>query len=393
MSKHYFIGTRGSLLAQAQSHLIKKQLETLTEDQFHLKVIKTEGDIKTQTPLWQLEGKDFFTKELDQALLNDEIDLAVHSYKDLGHIRPPGITLTAITERAYGEDILLIGCKTLEQLSTRSQLLVGTSSPRRIAQITGQLAALFPASSTLHIVCKMLRGNINTRLQKLLNGEYDAIVLALAGPERLALHPASCKQLQALVNNLNYMILPSSLFPSAAAQGALGIEIKSQRRDGGELAKKLQQLHHAETAEVVQQEREHFQRYGGGCHLAVGFQVEKVADHFVHFQQGKVNGRPIARNFIERDHPRLSPPFFLGLPRNKNPHPDYFLSDQLTAKVPLTIPATAPKYAYQCSFVTSPYCFDGFGKTHQKVLFLPAALKPGRTWRKRDTGLMVVLMV
>ena len=367
------MGTRGSLLAKAQSHLIKKQLETFTRDQFHMKTIKTEGDLKTQAPLWQLEGKDFFTKELDQALLNHEVDFVVHSHKDLGHVRPPGITLAAITERPYSEDILLVRKETLEQLPHLSILRVGTSSPRRIAQMESHLSPLLPGPSTLKITNQVLRGNVNTRLQKLLDGQYDAIVLALAGLERLAQHPPSQRQLQELVKNLNFMILPSSLFPSAAAQGALGIEINSQRQDKGELAKKLQRLHHRETAEAIKREREHFQRYGGGCHLAVGIQVEKVAGNFVHFQGGKVDDKPISQSFLERACPSLEAPFFLGLPKNTDPH--LFLSDQLILKTPL---AVTPQYPRQCSFVTSRHCCEGFAQTHKEGVIFTSGLK---TWK------------
>ena len=95
--KKYLIGTRGSLLALTQCTQVKNQLEKITGDQFELKVIKTQGDQITDKPLWQLEGKDFFTKELDAALLTGDVDLVVHSYKDLGSDRPEGIKLAAIT--------------------------------------------------------------------------------------------------------------------------------------------------------------------------------------------------------------------------------------------------------------------------------------------------------
>ena len=106
--KTYRIGTRGSLLALTQCGQIKDQLEALTQDRFELVVIKTQGDLVTNAPLWQLDGKDFFTKELDAALLAGEIDLVVHSYKDLGSERPSEINLAAITKRTFAHDILLI---------------------------------------------------------------------------------------------------------------------------------------------------------------------------------------------------------------------------------------------------------------------------------------------
>src|SRR3954468_22494027 len=116
----YKIGTRGSLLAVTQSTLIKNQLEALSGEKFELVTIKTQGDQITNKPLWQLEGKDFFTKELDEALLAGEVDLVIHSYKDLGSERPEGIKLAAVTERRFAHDVLIIPQKNVEALKTWS---------------------------------------------------------------------------------------------------------------------------------------------------------------------------------------------------------------------------------------------------------------------------------
>ena len=315
------IGTRGSLLARAQADLVRERLQDLTGESFQLKTIATEGDRNTQAALWQLPGQDFFTKELDAALLASDIDMAIHSYKDLGHQRPPGVALAAITERAHGEDILLLTRQTRQQLDSLSSFVVGSSSPRRVACVQRYLAPLLPVRPQLSVTGKVLRGNINTRLEKLRDGRYHAIVLALAGLERLAQHAPSRLQLQALLKDLDYMILPSSSFPSAAAQGALAIEVNSQRKDGGQLQALLQKLHHVPTAQVVEREREHFQRYGGGCHLAVGIQVEEVAGEFVHCQRGEVEGREVVERTIEGWRPPASArPFLFGTsPREKSP--------------------------------------------------------------------------
>ena len=132
MPTHYKIGTRGSLLALTQCGQIKDQLELKTGDTFELVVIKTQGDIQTSQPLWQMEGNNFFTKELDEALLKGEVDLVVHSYKDLGSVRPEGITLAAVTKRTYAHDILLIKNETIPTIKNRTEFIVGTSSPRRV---------------------------------------------------------------------------------------------------------------------------------------------------------------------------------------------------------------------------------------------------------------------
>ncbi len=225
MPTHYKIGTRGSLLALTQCGQVKDQLEKITGDTFELVVIKTQGDIIQNAPLWQLDGKDFFTKELDEALLSGAVDLVVHSYKDLGSVRPEGITLAAVTKRTFAHDVLLIKNETIPTIATKKEFIVGTSSPRRIVNIEKYLKDYLPsAASDLSVKTKMLRGNVNTRIQKLVDGEFDAIVLALPGIERLALTAESNKELTRLLKNVNFMVLPQSQFPSSASQGALGIE-------------------------------------------------------------------------------------------------------------------------------------------------------------------------
>src|SRR5690606_22790385 len=122
-------------------------LEALSGDKFELVLIKTQGDQITNKPLWQLEGKDFFTKELDEALLSEQVDLVIHSYKDLGSERPEGIRLAAVTERRFAHDILLVRKDVVEKLEHwQGDFIVGTSSPRRIANLTRKLAAFIPYS-------------------------------------------------------------------------------------------------------------------------------------------------------------------------------------------------------------------------------------------------------
>jgi hydroxymethylbilane synthase len=187
----YRIGTRGSLLALTQCNQVKNQLEKLTGDKFELEIIKTQGDMITNAPLWQLDGKDFFTKELDEALLSGAVDLVVHSYKDLGSVRPDEILLAAITKRSYAHDILLIKKDTISEIKNKAELFVGTSSPRRMVNLKNHLKNYLPNATNLTVTTKVLRGNVNTRIQKLKDNEYDAIVLALPGIERLALTESS----------------------------------------------------------------------------------------------------------------------------------------------------------------------------------------------------------
>ena len=322
----YTIGTRGSLLALTQCNQIKDQLEKITGDKFILDVIKTQGDLITNAPLWQLDGKDFFTKELDDALLSGRVDLVVHSYKDLGSIRPEGIQLAAVTKRTFAHDILLIKKDNLPTLEHKKDFCIGTSSPRRMVNLEKELHHFLPKGQHLKVTPKVLRGNVNTRIQKLRDGEYDAIVLALPGIERLALTESSHIELTRLLEGLTFKILPQSVFPSSASQGALGIECATTRKDNGELLAKLQKMQHSETKEEVVRERKAFNEYGGGCHLAVGVNVKKLGDLYLHTHKGILDEKVISVSMLEgRTLPNLpkSPKVFIGLPH---------LDDQLIEK-------------------------------------------------------------
>lgn len=304
--KHYRIGTRGSLLAKSQCSQIRDQLIAATGDDFELIFITTQGDQIADVPLWQVEGKDFFTRELDRALLEGQVDLVVHSYKDLGSLRPEGIKLAAVTERHFANDVLLIKKETIPLLKTLPLINVGTSAPRRMSNITQSLRDYLPAHADLKVQTQVLRGNVNTRIEKLQRGDYHAIVLAMAGLERLCQQshkdPEVKKEWDKLLVGLDFMILAQSDFPSSASQGALGIECKAKRDDDGELEKKLQQLHHPITAQEVQKERALFASYEGGCHLPLGIHVRSLGpdkNYFWHSIKGQYKEEQINRQYLE----------------------------------------------------------------------------------------------
>lgn len=352
----YKIGTRGSLLAVTQSTLVKNQLAKISGEKFELVLIKTQGDTITNKPLWQLEGKDFFTKELDEALLSGEVDFVIHSYKDLGSVRPEGIRLAAVTERKFAHDILIIPQETVSKLKNwTGDLVVGTSSPRRIANLTHSLKNYIPFAKAngINIRCETLRGNVNSRIKKLKDGQYHAITLALAGIERLSHGEKSSIELTDLLQGLNYLILPQSVFPSAASQGALGIEMRADRSDGGKLSGILNQLNHAVTIEEVEREREAFKAFGGGCHLAVGIHVKKVGNTFLHVHSGEVDGKRIDVKKLEGAK-KLSLPknkkIFVGLPQGERADAVY---DQLIKKETRVLNLDM---AQKHVFVTSRYC-------------------------------------
>lgn len=329
---HYTIGTRGSLLALTQCLQMKDHLEKSGEATFSLKIIKTEGDENTSAPLWAIDGKDFFTKELDQALLGGEVDLVVHSYKDLGSERPDGIKLATITKRSFANDILFIRKDVLKKLKNKSldSFTVGTSSPRRMTNIERFFSEYLPwgREKDIQVTTKSLRGNVNTRLKKCVDGEFDAVVLALPGIERLAMglkdnnneayekHGNPQVILKELIEDLDFMVLPLSTFPAAASQGALAIECLEKREDDGHLHQHLDSFNDQKTIKEVKRERELFQHFGGGCHLAVGISASSTQAGLRQSQRGKVDDQEVEElSLVRESHlPHIHGKKFIGLP-------------------------------------------------------------------------------
>ncbi|MEO7145097.1 MAG: hydroxymethylbilane synthase, partial [Bryobacteraceae bacterium] len=242
------IGSRGSQLALWQAHWIEARLGALGET-CQIEVIKTTGDKITDAPLSKIGGKGLFTKEIEDALLAGEIDVAVHSLKDLPVETPRGLTLAAIPEREDVRDAL-VG-KRLDELAKGA--VVGTSSLRRAAQ----LLALRP-----DLKIETLRGNVDTRLRKLDEGKYDAIVLAAAGLGRLGWE------------NRIAELIPAELILPAPGQGALAVETRDDR---GRVTKLCRQLDDASARAAVTAERAALAALGGGCQVPIGAYAE-VAD-------------------------------------------------------------------------------------------------------------------
>ncbi|RNL51226.1 hydroxymethylbilane synthase [Pedobacter jejuensis] len=248
--KKLTIGTRGSDLALWQANHIKNELSAIGIEA-EIKIIKTQGDKILNLRLDKLEGKGFFTKELEEELLVGTIDLAVHCLKDLPTNHPDGLVIAAIPKREEASEYLLIlkDCVDVSQkLSLKKGAMVGTSSNRRKAQLLG----LRP-----DLEVEDLRGNVPTRIQKLRDEDYDAILIAKAGVKRLNLD----------VSDLHVEELETTEFVPAPAQGALAIQI---RANDTELFDALQKLHHAETAEEVGVERKVLNIFEGGCHMPLG---------------------------------------------------------------------------------------------------------------------------
>lgn len=238
------IGTRASALALWQAHHVEALVKALPgAPPVELVHIKTEGDVRTDVPLWALRGRAFFTKEIDRALLNGEVDLAVHSLKDLSTVLEPGIELAATLTREDPRDALLSRVS-LKDLPKGAR--VGTSSLRRRAF----LSRVRPDLNLLE-----LRGNVPTRIQRLKDGDYDAIVLAAAGLRRLGLEAEISE------------FLPTDNFPPAVSQGVIGVAC---RADDAQTLKWLRPLDDQPARIAATAERALLRRLEGGCQVPLG---------------------------------------------------------------------------------------------------------------------------
>jgi hydroxymethylbilane synthase len=234
------IASRGSQLALWQAHWVQAQL-TSAGHECRIEIIKTTGDKITDVPLAKVGGKGLFTKEIEEALLDERADLAVHSLKDLPTELPEGLVLAAVPEREDPRDAV-VG-KKLADLPHGAR--VGTSSLRRGAQ----LRKLRP-----DLVIESVRGNLDTRLRKLDEGQYDAILLAAAGLKRLGWGARIAE------------ILPADVMCSAVGQGALAIETRASGPGFNACSK----LDHAPTHAAVMAERGLLASLGGGCQVPIG---------------------------------------------------------------------------------------------------------------------------
>lgn len=254
MSRKIVIGSRGSDLALWQAHHVETRLKDLGQE-VEIKIIKTQGDRIQHLSFDKLEGKGFFTKELEEALLSKEIDLAVHSHKDLPTENPEGLIIAAVSEREDPADLLLICKESVDTNLTfklKANSVVGTSSARRKSQ-------LHHHRSDLNL--KDLRGNVPTRIDKLRAGGYDAIMLAAAGVERLQLD----------LSEFHSERLDPKLFIPAPAQGVLGLQVRENDVD---LIKILSELNDSSVAKRISVERRILNLFEGGCQMPLGAYCE-----------------------------------------------------------------------------------------------------------------------
>jgi hydroxymethylbilane synthase len=243
------IGSRKSQLALVQTYWVQEQLQKVFPDRhFEVQTMSTQGDKILDVALSKIGDKGLFTKELELGMINNEIDLAVHSLKDLPTKLPEGLVLGAVTEREDPADALVVHEKHKDkQIDTLPVgAVIGTSSLRRLAQLRYH----FP-----HLAFKDIRGNLNTRMAKLDAGEYDAIILAVAGLKRLDM------------SDRIHQILPDEISLHAVGQGALGIEC---RGDDAEVLELLKALEHIPTRDRCYAERAFLRQLEGGCQVPIG---------------------------------------------------------------------------------------------------------------------------
>lgn len=238
MNQPLRIGTRGSPLALAQAHMVADALAATHGLATEIVPITTSGDVIQDRPLAEVGGKALWTKELDRCLIDRRTDLSVHSMKDVETIRPDAFVVVAMLARADTRD-RLIGAESLDALPEGAR--VGTSSPRRMAQLLARRPDLRVAS---------IRGNVQTRLDKIAAGEFDATLLAAAGLDRLG------RDLGVALED----------FLPAPSQGAIGIETLADNKDVRAL---LAAIDHRATHDAVLIERAFLAALGGDCHSAV----------------------------------------------------------------------------------------------------------------------------
>ncbi len=243
------IGTRKSQLALVQTYWVKAELEKhFPNIDFEVEKMSTKGDKILDVALAKIGDKGLFTKELEEGMLNKETDFAVHSLKDLPTNLPEGLMLGCISKRVDPADALVVHEKHKDkQLDTLPEgSVIGTSSLRRLAQLRYH----FP-----HLSFKDVRGNVNTRLAKLDAGEYDAIILAAAGVQRLSM------------SDRIHQVIPADISLHAVGQGALGIEC---RAGDTEILEVLKVLEDADSRDRCYAERSFLRELEGGCQVPIG---------------------------------------------------------------------------------------------------------------------------
>jgi len=268
------IGTRGSKLAVYQAERVKKKLEEINgELEAEIIIIKTKGDKILDVPLARIGDKGLFIKEIENALIDGKIDIGVHSVKDIPTALPAGLTLSTFLSRGIPNDAFISNkYRSIEDLP--SEAVVGTGSLRRKSQILALRD---------DVVVKDLRGNVETRLKKLDDGVYDAIILAAAGMKRLGLDDRITQ------------LMPIDIMVPAVGQGVIGIESCEDNNNKPLLSK----INHEETKSSVLEERAFLRKMEGGCQVPIGCYGRFEGNRFILIGfVGTIDGKKIIRHKI-----------------------------------------------------------------------------------------------
>jgi len=278
---HIRIGTRGSDLALWQANHVKSQLEK-NGNTVSITIIKTQGDKIQDLSFDKLEGKGFFTKEIETALLTKEVDLAVHSHKDLETSPPEGLIIAAVSEREDPAELLLINKKQVTSnllWDLKLNASIGTSSARRKSLVKAHRPDL---------EIRELRGNVPTRIQKLREGNYDAILLAKAGVARLNID----------LSEFHVVELNPKIIVPAPAQGVLALQIRDHE---AELFQEIQQLNNPWVEKQIAIERKILNLMEGGCQLPLGVYCDTENVYVSYTKQWEAGSKYFVFSYSEKE--------------------------------------------------------------------------------------------
>lgn len=303
------LAARRSELARIQAFQVGRTLENLNpqikiEYSFH----ESLGDKNQNDPLWQMPEKGVFTQDLHEGLLAGRYDLAVHSWKDLA-IEDDGETeIIATLPRADMRDLLLVRADAFEEVRRSGRMTILTSSPRRSYNLQTFLPAALPAQID-ELIFEPVRGNVPTRVRKMWRSSADGLIVAKAAIDRLLEAPgeefaATKAELRQFLSQCRWMVLPLSANPTAAAQGALAVEIKIGRPELREL---FATINSTDAFDTTVREREILRSYGGGCHQKIGTSVLRRAYGEVTFLRGLTDDGVVLKEVSLRPS-RLRPP-------------------------------------------------------------------------------------
>lgn len=298
------IAARKSDLARLQAYMVGDALKKQFPDiEIEYRFRTSLGDQNQNDPLWKMPTQGVFTKDFRDDLVRDKIDMVVHSWKDLPTQIDEETMLAATLLRADHRDLLLVKKDAIERVKSNRSLRLLSSSPRRMYNLQGFLKQAFPGGVD-EIDFSLVRGNIQTRLDKLLGSDADGLIVAKAAIDRLGAADQfnqandsfgeSAKIIRARIAQCNWMVLPASHNPPAAAQGALVVEISRKRTD---LIDILAQINCQKTFDDVSQEREILASHGGGCHQKIGVWVDNRAEGKVISIRGKTDAGETLNKF------------------------------------------------------------------------------------------------